>query len=372
MTSASKDSLYGEVPASYLQLTMEELYQRGQAAKEKLGDDLLVLCHHYQQQETFRFHDVAGDSLYLAQQAAKSSAKYIVFCGVHFMAESADIVTRPDQIAMLPKLSAGCSMADMADIDDVEECWDTLAEVCGEDSLLPITYINSAATLKAFCGKHDGTVCTSSNSNTILKWALAQNKRVLFFPDQHLGRNTANDLGVPSEQIVLWDQHQVDGGLIPEQIKQAKVILWNGYCSVHCRFTVDQINAARTRNPEVNVIVHPECPEEVVQASDFNGSTNRIIDVIRAAEPGTSWAVGTEINMVNRLAKELLEKENKKIEPLNPTVCICSTMYQIHPANVVWILESLAEGKVVNQITVPETIKDLSLKALNRMLELSK
>jgi len=363
---------YEDVPSHYYKLTREELHERGRIAKEKLGDDLLVLAHHYQQDDTFWFADVAGDSLYLAQQASKTSAKYIVFCGVHFMAESADILTRDDQIAILPSLAAGCSMADMADPDTVEDCWDVLTEICGEESIIPITYINSSALLKAFCALHGGTVCTSSNSEKILKWALDQGKRVLFFPDQHLGRNTGNLLGVAAAEMVLWDRNKDDGGLSNQQIKDSKIILWDGFCSVHCRFTAAQVESARLRDPKVKVIVHPECPEEVVQAADFSGSTNKIMDVIKAAEPGSSWAVGTEINMVNRLAREMKERDNKKVEILNPNVCICSTMYRVHPANVLWILESLVDGTVHNQISVPKETADLARQALDRMLELSK
>ena len=339
-------------------------------AKQRLGKDLLILAHHYQQSDTFWFADISGDSLYLAQQAAKTAAKYVIFCGVHFMAESADVLTKDNQNIILPSLSAGCSMADMADSDTVQDCWDILVEYCGEDSFIPVTYINSSAELKAFCASHGGTVCTSSNAQTILKWVFSQGKKVMFFPDQHLGRNTANALGVPGEQIVLWDRQKEAGGIGKKKIQNSQVLLWDGYCSIHCRFTATQIQNARERDPSVQVIVHPECPEDVVELADYTGSTNKIISLIKGSAPGTNWVVGTEINLVNRLALEM-QKENKIISLLNPNVCICSTMYRVHPANVLWVLENLLEQKVVNKITVPESVKKLSRVALDRMLELS-
>lgn len=362
--------LTGDIPANYYHLSQDEIWERGKAIKETLGDDLFILCHHYQRDETFQFKDAAGDSLNLSQIAAEQTAKYIVFCGVHFMAESADILTAPYQQVILPNSTAGCSMADMADIDMVEDCWEEITEACG-DRFLPITYMNSAASLKAFCGKHGGVVCTSSNTEKILKWAFDQGKNVLFFPDQHLGRNTANKFGIPKDQINLWKRHEDDGGLTVEELKNTKVLLWDGYCSVHARFNVKQIEMARARNPEVKVIVHPECSEEVVNAADYDGSTNKIIKMIKDSEPGTAWAVGTEINMVHRLHQELFLTEGKRVECLNPQVCPCSTMYRTNPANVLWVLENLLQGKVVNQIKVPEETAQWARVALDRMLELS-
>lgn len=359
------------IPPFYYQLSQEEIQQRGTEAKRKLGDDLLILCHHYQQDGTFWFADVSGDSLYLAQQAAKSTAKYIIFCGVHFMAESADIITHENQTVLLPDLEAGCSMADMADTTTVEKAWDYLANICGDQSIIPITYINSAATLKDFCARHGGTVCTSSNAHKILKWALDQNKRVLFFPDQHLGRNTANALQVEKDKICLWQRDLSDGGLSDQDIRDSKVLLWDGYCSVHCRFTSAQIEAVRKRIPDVKVIVHPECPEEIVQAADYSGSTNKIIDVISESAPGSSWAVGTELSLVNRIARQMAEEQQKHVECLNPTSCTCSTMYQVYPGDVLWVLENLVDGKVVNRINVAEDIKLGARQALEKMLKLS-
>ncbi len=366
----SNSSVLQEISSTYYQLTPNEVRDRCFAAKETLGDSVFILAHHYQRDETFQFQDASGDSLNLAQVAKKQSAQYILFCGVHFMAESADILTSDDQAVILPNLTAGCSMADMADVDMVEDCWDELIEACGENKFIPITYINSSASLKAFCGKNGGIVCTSSNSETVLQWALKKGKSVLFFPDQHLGRNTANKLGVPKENIRLWDR-QNDGGLTAEDLKNTKVLLWNGYCSVHTRFSVDQIKAIRSRRPEVKVIVHPECSEEVVNAADFDGSTNKIIQIIENAESGSSWAVGTEINLVHRLHQKLYPREGKHIECLNPHVCPCSTMYCTDPVNVLWVLENLIEGRVVNQIKVPPETARWAKVALDRMLKLS-
>ncbi|MCP4754876.1 MAG: quinolinate synthase NadA [Proteobacteria bacterium] len=364
-------SAQSDIPSSYYQLTLEEMNQRVVEVKKKLGDDLLILAHHYQQDNTFRFCDVSGDSLYLARQAAKTPAKYIVFCGVHFMAESSDILTGDEQVTILPELTAGCSMADMADTEAVENCWKNLMEVCGENSVVPITYINSPASLKAFCAKYEGTVCTSSNSSKILQWALDQNKRVLFFPDQHLGRNTANALGISPDQISLWNRDMADGGLPPEEIRNARVILWNGCCSVHCGFTVSRIEEVRKRRPGIKVIVHPECPEDIVKAADYSGSTDMIIKTVTEADPSTEWSVGTEVNMVERLANNLAAKQGKYVESLNGDVCICSSMNSVHPANVLWVLDNLLEGRIVNRITVPQETKGLAKRALERMLELS-
>jgi quinolinate synthase len=359
------------VPPAYYRIPQDELVRRGRAAKKQLGERVVVLAHHYQRDETYAFADVSGDSLYLSQQAAATSAEFIVFCGVHFMAECSDIITADHQVTLLPEPSAGCSMADMADAATVENCWQRLEAICGRERFIPITYINSPATLKAFCGRHGGTVCTSSNAGRILRWALEQQRRVLFFPDQHLGRNTANQLGVVAERIVLWEREKADGGLSQTAIENAEVILWNGYCSVHCRFTVAQIEAARARRPGIRVIVHPECPATVVQAADDSGSTDRIIRLITAAEPGSAWAVGTENNLVARLARTLSASQGKHIENLNPEGAFCSTMISVHPASVVWVLENLVEGKVVNPVRVDDPIKMEAALALQRMLDLS-
>ena len=359
-----------DTPREYYQLTMEEIHRRGQEVKDRLGDELLILTHHYQQDDTFFFGDVAGDSLYLAQEAAKTSAKYIIFCGVQFMAESADILTAGDQQVVLPNLNAGCSMADMADPDTIEDCWEHLEDLCGEESFIPITYINSSATLKAFCARKGGTICTSTNAKKILSWALDQRKRVIFFPDQHLGRNTGHLLGIPSEKMVLWNRALDGGGLGDQAIQNSQIVLWDGYCSVHCRFTLDHVKTIRSRIPDVKIIVHPECPHEIVEASDYSGSTNQILKTIDDAPSGTSWAVGTEINMVHRMAKQFA-KDNKHVEILNPNVCICSTMYRNHPATVLWVLDQLMSGEVIHQISVPDAIKQEARLALDRMLKLS-
>lgn len=360
------------IPPIYYKLSPEEIRKRGTEAKKKLGADLLILCHHYQQDGTFWFGDVAGDSLYLAQQAARSTAKYIIFCGVHFMAESADIITADDQTVILPDLEAGCSMADMADTMTVEKAWHHLVGICGDNTIIPITYINSTASLKAFCARQGGTVCTSSNADKILKWALDQNKRVLFFPDQHLGRNTANALRVDKEKIVLWQRELADGGLSEQAVLDSKVLLWDGFCSVHCRFSNAQIDAVRKRIPDVKVIVHPECPEEIVQAADYSGSTNKIIQLINDSAPGSSWAVGTELSLVNRLARKMAKEQDKHVECLNPTSCLCSTMFQVYPGDVLWALESIVAGKPVNQVQIADGIKRQARQALEKMLDLSK
>jgi len=354
------------IPLHYLQLSPKELHDRIVAAKRALGSRLLILGHHYQRDEIIVHADLRGDSYKLAKMAAThKDAEFIVFCGVHFMAESADILAGEHQKVILPNPTAGCSMADMADIDDIVECWEQLTAVVGT-SVIPITYMNSTAALKAFCGAHEGIVCTSSNATAVFQWAMERGERLLFFPDQHLGRNTGLKLGIPLEQMVVWDPTQPLGGNTEEDLLNAKVILWKGWCSVHMRFTVKQIEMARKRYPNVNVIVHPECTMEVVQAADMNGSTEFILKTISEAPPGTVWAVGTEINMVNRMAAEY---PDKTIFCLDPIVCPCSTMYRIHPAYLAWVLEDLLEGKVTNQVTVDPDVARWALTALHRMLE---
>lgn len=356
------------LPQEYADLTPEQADARILAARATLGKRLVILGHHYQRDEIIKHADFRGDSYKLAKDAARSpDAEFIVFCGVHFMAESADILT-PDHVrVILPNLAAGCSMADMANVFQVRNCWKQLEEVLGSGCrIVPVTYINSAANLKAFVGERGGTVCTSTNAPTAVSWALEQGDKVLFFPDQHLGRNTGVKLGYdPEAEMVVWDPFKPFGGNTPEQIKAAKFILWKGHCSVHKRFTVEQIEEARRTHPGVNVLVHPECPLDVVQAADFNGSTEYIINTVAASEAGSIWAIGTEINLVSRLAKE---HPDKTIFCLDPQICPCSTMYRIHPSFLCWVLENLVAGNVVNEIVVPAKVKHFALLALQRML----
>ncbi len=355
----------------YTLLDDTEAEARIAAAREQLGDRLVILGHHYQRQEVFQFADFSGDSLKLSRQAADSSAEYIVFCGVHFMAEVADILSRPEQISILPDLGAGCSMADMANLANVERAWRELSEVLEPDEqVTPVTYINSAADLKAFCGRHGGIVCTSSNAQRVLDWSFSRREKVLFFPDQHLGRNTGYDMGIPLDEMVEWDFDQPKGGLTPEQIRKARVILWKGFCSVHQMFKPEHIDRFKERFPEAKVISHPESSFEVCQKSDYVGSTEVIIRTIRDSEPGTRWLVGTELNLVNRL-HEQLQHEGKSVHFMSPTVCMCSTMFRIDPQHLAWTLENLADGNVVNQIKVPEAEAEQARLALERMLEVS-
>ena len=359
--------LQGAIPARYKEMAAEELEARIEAARAALGDRLVILGHHYQRDEIIKHADFRGDSFKLSQQAAsRPEADYIVFCGVHFMAESADILSGAHQQVVLPNLAAGCSMADMANIDDVEAAWAELAEVCGEGTV-PVTYMNSAANLKAFCGRHDGVVCTSSNAKRVLEWAFTRGQRLLFFPDEHLGRNTADKVGIPQEQCVVWNPRLPLGGNDVETLRQAKVILWKGFCSVHARFNIRQIAQARAEHPDVTVLVHPECRREVVRAADLDGSTEFIIDTVKAAPAGSTWAIGTEINLVRRLAAE---HPDKTIFCLDPVICPCSTMYRIHPAYLAWVLEALVEGTVLNRITVDEETAHYARVALDRMLAL--
>jgi quinolinate synthase len=346
-----------------------DLVERARAAKAALGDRVFVLGHHYQRDEVIQFADVTGDSFKLAQQAAaRPDAEFVVFCGVHFMAESADVLTGPDQAVVLPDLAAGCSMADMATFDQVEECWDVLADAGLADSTVPVTYMNSSAAIKAFTGKHGGTVCTSSNARRALEWAFQRGERVLFMPDQHLGRNTAVlELGLSLEDCVVFDPHRPGGGLAPEQLRQARMVLWKGHCSVHGRFTEASVSEVRERVPGVTVLVHPECRHEVVTAADLVGSTEYILKTLDEAPAGSAWAVGTELNLVKRLAQL---HPDKTVVFLDRTVCFCSTMNRIDLPHLVWSLESLVEGRVVNRIEVdPDVARDARL-ALDRMLAL--
>ncbi len=351
------------------------LVERARAAKAALGDSVFVLGHHYQRDEVIEFADVTGDSFKLARDAAaRPDAPHIVFCGVHFMAESADILTSDEQTVILPDLAAGCSMADMAAIAQVEDCWEQLAAAGVADRTIPVTYMNSSAAIKAFTGRHGGTICTSSNARTALDWAFEQvggvegQGKVLFLPDQHLGRNTAvRELGLSLDDCVVWDPHRPNGGLTREQLEGARMILWRGHCSVHGRFSVEAVEAARRDIPDVKVIVHPECRYEVVELADEVGSTEKIIQTIAAAPAGTSWVVGTELNLVQRLARQFPEQ---RIAFLEKNVCYCSTMNRIDLPHLVWALESLVEGRVVNPIRVDPTVAAEARAALDRMLAL--
>ncbi len=349
----------------------EECDARIRAARERLGQRVVILGHHYQREEVFRHADHSGDSLKLSRLAAASTAEAIVFCGVHFMAEVADILSRPEQVAILPDLAAGCSMADMASLAKVERAWRELASVLDPDGqVTPVTYINSAADLKAFCGRHGGLVCTSSNAARVLEWSFEQREKVLFFPDQHLGRNTAHRMGIPLADMVLWDYTQPRGGLTPEQIRRARIILWKGFCSVHQLFQPEHIDAFRVRVPHGCVIAHPECSFEVCRKSDAVGSTEFIIKTISDSAPGTHWLVGTELNLVNRLNARF-RPEGKTVEFMSPLVCMCSTMYRIDPPHLLWALENLTQGRVVNRIAVPPAEAGLARLALQRMLDVS-
>lgn len=363
----------GALPAEYKTATDEELHARIRAAKETLGEKVVILGHFYQREEVVQHADYLGDSFQLANAAkAHPEAEAIVFCGVHFMAETADILSSDNQPVILPNLAAGCSMADMADIDSVTQCWEELTELFGNEPdadgrmpVIPVTYMNSSAALKGFCGENGGIVCTSSNAEIVLKWAFERGQRVLFFPDQHLGRNTAKAMGVSLEQMPLWHGRKTLGGNTAEQLNDSKVILWNGFCSVHKRFNVGQIEKARAEFPGVRVIVHPECPMDVVDAADEYGSTDYIRKAVEAATEPTTFAIGTEVNMVQRLAAQYPQH---KIFCLDPVVCPCSTMYRIHPGYLAWVLERLVAGEVVNQINVDPEVSKTAAIALERML----
>ncbi len=355
----------------YRNLDDESCQARILAAKAALGKQVVILGHHYQRSDVYRHADLTGDSLKLSRLAAKSEAKYIVFCGVHFMAEVADILTGPNQVAILPDLSAGCSMADMANLSKVERAWRELSSILDPDeTITPVTYINSAADLKAFCGEHGGIVCTSSNAGKILEWSFAKREKVLFFPDQHLGRWSGHRMGIPLDEMLVWDYDQPMGGHSEEAIKKAKMLLWKGHCSVHQMFQPQHIESFRKSHPEGRVISHPECSFDVCRLSDEVGSTETIIKTIENSPAGTHWLVGTELNLVNRLAEEF-KPQGKTVRFMSPTVCMCSTMARIDPQHLAWTLENLLEGHVVNRITVPESEAELARLALSRMLEVS-
>ncbi|MEM8865943.1 MAG: quinolinate synthase NadA [Planctomycetota bacterium] len=371
----------------YRELANEELIQRIDAVRRELGSRLLILGHHYQQDEVIALADLRGDSYQLSQMAASSDdCRHIVFCGVHFMAETADILAnRPEKLAerggervavYLPDMAAGCSMADMAAIEQIEDAWDQLGEVIDTERLIPVTYINSAATLKAFVGRHGGIVCTSSNARAAIEWAFERGgvngrggDRVMFFPDQHLGRNTASGMGIGNELMPVWDPHDDDlGGNTEEQLEGSKVILWKGHCSVHQMFKPEHVAMFREKHPGIQILVHPECPQDVFQLADESGSTGKIINTVKAAPPGSKWAIGTELHLVNRLKQEHPEQE---IHFLSPVVCMCATMYRIDLAHLCWTLENLRDGTPVNQIDVDEEVAKWSLVALERMLEVN-
>jgi quinolinate synthase len=365
----------GDLPAP----SDPDLVERARAAKAKLGDRVFVLGHHYQRDEVIQFADVTGDSFKLSREAAaRPQAEYIIFCGVHFMAESADILTSDNQQVVLPDLAAGCSMADMATAEQVAECWDVLTDAGIADTTIPVTYMNSSADIKAFTGQHGGTICTSSNARRALDWAFAQGEKVLFLPDQHLGRNTAvRDLGMSLDDCIVYNPHKPGGGVTAEQVRAAKMILWRGHCSVHGRFSLDSVDDVRERVPGVQVLVHPECRHEVVAAADHVGSTEYIIKTLESAPAGSKWAVGTELNLVRRLADRFSTgpgqggpHEGKEIVFLDKTVCFCSTMNRIDLPHLVWALESLVEGRVVNRIQVGQETQKLAKLALERMLAL--
>ena len=355
----------------YDQLQDEICAQRIISAKETLGKRAVILAHHYQRADVYRYADLTGDSLKLSHLAAQTDADYLVFCGVHFMAEVADMLSSSEQIAILPDMAAGCSMADMANLANVERAWRELAEVLNPDEVItPVTYINSAADLKAFCGEHEGIVCTSSNAGKVLEWSFKRREKVLFFPDQHLGRWSGHQLGIPLDEMVVWNFDEPMGGLTPEQIKKAKILLWKGHCSVHQMFQPQHIIRFRNQHPDGIVISHPECSFEVCKASDYVGSTEYIIKTIAAAKGGTRWLVGTELNLVSRIAEEF-KSQDKIVQFMSPMVCMCSTMARIDPQHLAWSLENLVNGNVVNQIKVLEHEAKLAKVALDRMLSIS-
>ncbi|MBM3776633.1 MAG: quinolinate synthase NadA [Acidimicrobiia bacterium] len=370
LTDFEKQSL-GErqpLPERYLGLPDEEMAERIALARATLGARLVILGHHYQRDEVIRFADYTGDSFRLARQISQHpEAGVIVFCGVHFMAESADVLAADHQQVILPDLAAGCSMADMAAPDQLETCWEELQQM-GVRDVVPVTYINSAASIKAFVGEQGGTVCTSSNAAASLRWAFERGGKILFLPDQHLGRNTAYKMGIPLDEMVVWDPDAIFGGLDPDEVQRARMILWKGHCSVHTRFTAAQIEALRRAHPGIRVIVHPEVPWDVVQAADDSGSTEYIIRQVKQSPAGSAWAVGTEIHLVNRLAHEL--RETHTVLSLDQMGCLCSTMFRVSPNHLLWILEELVEGRVHNRIQVPAEQKHWNRVALDRMLSI--
>ena len=353
----------------YLALPDHTMDARIAAARQKLGDSTILLGHHYQRDEVIRFADFTGDSYKLSKVAAETAAKYIVFCGVHFMAESADVLGRDGQSVILPDLNAGCSMADMAEISQVEACWESLEKLGLTADLVPLTYMNSTAAIKAFCGERGGLVCTSSNARGAFEWAFARGKRILFLPDQHLGRNTGYAMGIGLNEMAVWDPWALQGGQTKDALEASRIVLWKGHCSVHQRFLPSHVDAVRAKYPGIQVIVHPECRWDVCQKADALGSTERLIALAEAAPEGSMFAVGTEIHLVNRLAKKVAA-QGKKVITLDDTGCLCTTMYRISPQHLAWALENLVEGRVVNQIKVRKNVKEWARVALDRMLEI--
>jgi quinolinate synthase len=353
------------IPERYNSLPENEVLERITRLKEDLQASIIILGHHYQRDEIVRFADFTGDSYKLSKIASEQKAPYILFCGVHFMAESADILSREDQTVILPDLEAGCSMADMAVLEQVQWAWTNLMKHFHPHTITPITYINSAADIKAFCGERGGAVCTSSNAQALMEWGFSQSEKVLFLPDQHLGRNTARRMGIPLSQMVVWDPNEELGGNSLEDLKRAKVILWKGHCSVHGMFRPEHVDLFRKKHSGIRVLVHPECVMEVVDKADLVGSTEFIIRTVEQAPAGSKWVIGTELNLVNRLKKNHPDQE---IYFLSPTVCVCSTMFRVDPRHLLWVLDNLAQGKVVNRIVVPQEIKHWARVALERML----
>ena len=354
---------------NYLTLPDHTMDARIAAARARLGKSTILLGHHYQRDEVIRFADFTGDSYKLSKIAAETDADFIVFCGVHFMAESADVLGRENQEVILPDLNAGCSMADMADISQVEDCWENLERVGLAANTIPITYMNSTAAIKAFCGERGGLVCTSSNAASAFRWAFAQAKRVLFLPDQHLGRNTGFTMNIPLEEMQVWDPWSLQGGQTKSSLAQSRILLWKGHCSVHQRFLPSHVDQVRAKYPGIQVIVHPECRWEVCQKADFLGSTERLIKIVEDAPAGTMFAIGTEIHLVNRLARRFAD-QGKRIITLDDTGCLCTTMYRISPQHLAWALENLVDGRVVNRIRVRPSVKQWARVALDRMLEI--
>jgi quinolinate synthase len=368
LTAASPEAGSACSLENYLALPDHTMDSRITEARARLGTTTLILGHHYQRDEVIRFADATGDSYKLSRIAAEAQAKYIVFCGVHFMAESADVLGREGQQVILPDLNAGCSMADMAEISQVEACWEALERLGLADGIVPLTYINSTAAIKAFCGERGGLVCTSSSTRAAFEWAFKRGKRILFLPDQHLGRNTGYAMGIPLEEMAVWDPWGLQGGQTKEKLAASRVVLWKGHCAVHQRFLPSHVDAVRAKYPGIRVIVHPECRFEVCQKADAMGSTERLIALVEQAPAGQIFAVGTEIHLVNRMARRFAA-EGKKIITLDDTGCLCTTMYRISPQHLAWTLENLVEGRVVNRIQVKPSVKHWAKVALDRMLE---
>ncbi|MAU25039.1 MAG: quinolinate synthase [Chloroflexi bacterium] len=363
-----------KIPTRYLKLKPEEIKSSISELKKALGEKVVILGHHYQREDVIEFSDLQGDSFLLSKLAAETKdAEVIIFCGVHFMAETAEILSSNKQKVILPNMAAGCSMADMASTEEVQRCWKELSDIFDSDSdkqpVIPVTYMNSTASIKSLCGQNNGIVCTSSNAKQAFDWAYDRGERILFVPDQHLGRNTAKDYGIKESEMVIWDPYKKNGGLSVDEIINSKIILWKGHCSVHTRFSVKQIENAKIKNPDVNILVHPECTNEVVSKADYVGSTEYIKNIVHQAKPGTSWAIGTEINLVKRLSHTYTDKN---IFCLDEMVCPCATMYRVHPAYLLWVLEGLVAGFVINQISVDDNDQKFSKLSLQRMLDLPK